>query len=209
VSVSFQDGVLPTALYHGTADAMLKDGPNNAMRNGNFGAAPSDTLGAVLLSSALYERRLIIKMDLTSIKSCSQVLAANLSLRVTGPSSDPMTIEAHRVTLPSYEDWTEGTGGVAAGVSWTTIDGAIPWTAAGGDFESTALASASFTLDTTVTLPLPTALVKTWILTPSSNDGVIIKSTDVSRERRAIVYSREYGVAASRPRLDIKYIKGP
>ena len=33
VSVSFQDGVLPTANYQGTADAMLKDGPNNALRN--------------------------------------------------------------------------------------------------------------------------------------------------------------------------------
>lgn len=209
VSVSFQDGVLPAALYHGTADAMLKDGPNNALRNGNFGAAQSDTLGAVLLSGALYERRLIVRMDLTSIKSCSKVIAANLSFHVIGPSSDVMTVEAHRVDLASYEDWIEGLGGLAAGVSWTTIDGGAPWTSAGGDFESTALASVSFTGDTTATLPLSTTLVKAWILTPASNDGVVIKTTDVSRERYAIVFSREYGVPAWRPRLDITYIKGP
>jgi len=209
VSVSFQDGVLPTGLYHGTADAMLKDGPNNALRNGNFGAASSDTLGAALLSGALYERRLIVRMDLASIKSCSQVLAANLSFHVIGPPSDVMAIEAHRVVLASYAHWIEGPGGLAAGVSWTTIDGGVPWTAAGGDFESTILSSASFTGDTTVTLPLSTTLVKAWILAPVSNDGVVIKTTDVSRERYAIVFSRENGVAAWRPRLDITYIKGP
>lgn len=209
VSVSFQDGVLPTASYQGTADAMLKDGPNNALRNGNFGAASSDTLGAVLLSSALYEHRLIVRMNLTSIKSCSQVLAATLSLHVIGPSSDAMTIEAHRVVLASYLDWIEGPGGLAAGVSWTTIDGGVPWTAAGGDFDSSVLVSASFTGDTTVTFPLSTTLVKAWILTPASNDGVVIKTTDASRERYAIVFSRENAVPAWRPRLDIRYIKGP
>ena len=209
VRVSFQDGVLPAAGYQGTANAMLKDGPNNALRNGNFGAAQSDTLGAVLLSSALYEHRLIVRMNLTSIKSCSQVLAANLSFHVIGPSSDAMTIEAHRVVLASYLDWIEGSGGVATGVSWTTIDGGVPWTAAGGDFESTVLASASFTGDTTVTFPLSTTLVKAWILMPASNDGVVIKTTDVSRERYAIVHMRENSVPGWRPRLDLTYIKGP
>ena len=209
VSVSFQDGVLPTAEYRGTADAVLKDGPNNALRNGNFGAAQSDTLGAVLLSSALYEHRLIVRMNLTSIRSCSLVLAANLSFHVIGPSSEVMTIESHRVDLASYADWIEGLGGLTAGVSWTTIDGGVPWTTGGGDFEGTALASVSFSGETTVTLPVPTTLVKAWILAPASNDGVVIKTTSISRERYAIVAARENGVPAWRPRLDITYIKGP
>ncbi|HEY5132944.1 MAG TPA: hypothetical protein VII85_04595, partial [Candidatus Krumholzibacteriaceae bacterium] len=77
------------------------------------------------------------------------------------------------------------------------------------DFESTVLASASFTGDTTVTFPLSTTLVKAWILMPASNDGVVIKTTDVSRERYAIVHMRENSVPGWRPRLDITYIKGP
>ncbi|HVO76462.1 MAG TPA: DNRLRE domain-containing protein [Candidatus Bathyarchaeia archaeon] len=207
VSVSFQDGVVPAG-YHGTADAIIKDGPNNALRNGNFGAAQSDTLGSVLLSTAFYERRLIIRMDLSSIKSCSKVLSATLSLRITGTPSSPMTIEAHTVTLANY-NWTEGVGGLAAGVSWTTIDGSIPWITAGGDFESADVSSAPFYGETTLLLALPPALVKEWILTPASNHGIIIKSTDVSDERYGTVLMRDDPVTAWRPRLDIRYVKGP
>jgi hypothetical protein len=187
VRASFQDGVLPEVFYHGTADAVLKNGPHNGLRNGNFGAAPSDTLGSVLLSSDFFERRLVIKMDLSSIKDCSQVLSASLSIRIAPTGNDPMTLEAHRIVLPDYSPWVEGFGGLAYGVSWMTIDGAAPWTAEGGDFDSS---------------------VKSWILRPASNHGVVVKTTDVSRELFAIVFLREFSTAARRPRLDVTYLKG-
>ena len=208
VRVSFQDGVLPAASYHGTADAMLKNGPSNGLRNGNFGAAPSDTLGSALLSSDFFERRLIIKMDLSSIKDCSQVLSAGLSIRIAPTASDAMTLEAHRVVLPDYNPWVEGFGGLARGVSWTTIDGAAPWTAEGGDFESASIDRKTVSSDTVVTFSLQPALVKSWILKPASNHGVVIKTTDISRELFAIVFLREFSTAARRPRLDVTYLKG-
>ena len=63
----FQDGVSPSASYHGTADAVLKNDPDAAtaerqLRNGSLRHARLR-----LLSTAFYERRLIIKMDISSI----------------------------------------------------------------------------------------------------------------------------------------------
>jgi hypothetical protein len=208
VRASFQDGVLPEVFYHGTADAVLKNGPHNGLRNGNFGAAPSDTLGSVLLSSDFFERRLVIKMDLSSIKDCSQVLSASLSIRIAPTGNDPMTLEAHRIVLPDYSPWVEGFGGLAYGVSWTTIDGAAPWTAEGGDFDSSVIDRKTVSSDAVVTFSLRPDLVKSWILRPASNHGVVVKTTDVSRELFAIVFLREFSTAARRPRLDVTYLKG-
>ena len=208
VRVSFQDGALPAASYRGTTDAVLKNGPNNGMRNGNFGAAPSDTVGSVLSSTDFFERRLIIRMDLSSIKSCSQVLSASLSIRLALGGSDTITFEAHQVILPDYNPWTEGFGGVAFGVSWTTIDGSAPWTAEGGDFDDAVIDRMTVTGDTVVVFSLRPSLVKSWILKPGSNHGVLIKTTDVPRELFAIVFLREFSTAARRPRLDVIYLKG-
>jgi hypothetical protein len=208
VRVSFQDGVLPTASYSGTADAVIKDGPNSAMNNGNFGAAPSDTLGSAAISAGFRERRLIIRTDLSSITSCSQVLSADLSLRIIPPAAGGMTLAAHLTVLSAWKQWVEGTGGPANGVSWTTIDGTDPWGVPGGDFEGAAFDQEAILVDSVVVFALPTAAVRNWILAPASNHGIIIRTTDPSLERYAIVCLREYGRADWRPRLDITYIEG-
>lgn len=210
VRVWFQDGVSPTASYQGTRDAILKDGPDDSFRNGNFGATPVDTLGSAELSTGFYERRLIVRMDLSSIKNCSQVLSARLSIRIVLPTGGSMTLEAHRVIRPDWNTWVEGFGGPAQGVSWTTVDGAAPWTAEGGDFEPVAFDRDTVSaLDTIATFSLSPALVKSWILKPQSNHGVIMRTTDVSRALFARAVLREYVDAAKRPRLDVAYIKGP
>lgn len=204
VQVSFQDGFLPGAAYDGTTDAVIKDGPSSELRNGNFGAADSDTLGTVATVVSLYERRLVIRFDLSSITSCSKVISAELAIRIAPLASGTMTLEAHRVT----KQWIEGTGGLADGVSWTTVDGADPWIAEGGDFNGTALDQIAVSNDTTATFSLAPIVVKSWILTPSSNYGVIIKTTDASMERYTVASLREYGTADRRPRLDVTYLKG-
>jgi hypothetical protein len=207
IRVAFQDGVSPSASYHGTADAVLKDDPDAAAANVNFGTAPSDTLGAVLLSTAFYERRFIVRMDISSITDCSAVVSARLSIRVTPPAPDSITLEAHLVNPSTYQ-WTEGFGGSANGVSWETIDGAVPWAPAGGNFYSSVIDERTVSRDSVVTFALSPALVMEWIQKPSSNHGVIIKTTDVSRARYAIVYQRESSGADRRPRLEIAYLPG-
>jgi hypothetical protein len=208
IRVAFQDGVSPSASYHGTADAVLKDDPSPAAANVNYGAVPSDTIGSVLLSSAFYERRLIVRMDITSITSCSVVIAARLSIHVAPPAPDSITLRVHLVNLPGWKQWTEGFGGPAGGVSWSTIDGSAPWTAAGGDFFGSAVDERTVSSDSIVTFSLSPALVLGWIQTPSSNHGVIIKTTDVSRARYATLFERETDIAARRPRLEIVYLPG-
>jgi len=208
VRVSFQDGSLPDASYHGTSDAILKDGPRIDWRNGNFGAVSSDTIGFAALSSGIFERRLIIMMDLSSIQNCSQVLSASLSIRIVPPVTDAMEIEVHRVMLADYVEWMEGFGGPAAGVSWTTIDGGVPWIAEGGDFDGAILDQKTVSNDTLVIFSLSPIVVRGWILKPDSNHGVIIKAADTSPQTHAIVFLSEYDAAAWRPRLDITYLRG-
>ncbi|MFA4947339.1 MAG: DNRLRE domain-containing protein [Candidatus Krumholzibacteriia bacterium] len=204
IRAAFQDGVSPSTSYHGTADAVLKNDPDSAAANANFGPAPSDTLGSVLLSTAFYERRLIVRMDISSITDCSEVVSARLSIHVTPPAPDSITLEAHLIN----KQWTEGFGGSATGVSWSTIDGAVSWTLGGGDFSGSVIDEQTVSSDSVVTFSLSPALVMEWIQHPSSNHGIIIKTTDVSRERYAIVFQREYSSAARRPRLEIAYLPG-
>ncbi len=208
IRVAFQDGVSPSASYRGTRDAVLKDDPDAGSEDVNFGSAPSDTLGAVPLSTAFYERRFIVRMDISSITDCSEVVSARLSIRVAPPAPDSITLEAHPINLPTWKQWTEGSGGPQNGVSWSTIDGAMPWTVAGGDFFSSVLDERTVSSDSVATFSLSPALVMEWIRSPSSNHGIVIKTTDVSRARYAIVFEREYSGASRRPRLEIVYLPG-
>jgi hypothetical protein len=208
IHIAFQDGVSPSVSYNGTADAVLKDDPDDGAANANFGTSPSDTLGSVLLSTAFYERRLIVRMDISSITNCSAVVSARLSIHVTPPAPDSLTLEARLINMPRWKQWTEGYGGPANGVSWGTIDGQDPWLSPGGDFFISSIGEKTVSNDSVVTFSLSPASVMEWIKTPSTNHGIIIKTTDVSRTRFAIVFQHEYGVAARRPRLEIAYRPG-
>lgn len=204
IRVAFQDGVSPSASYIGTRDAVIKDDPGAGSDNVNFGSAPSDTLGSVRLSTAFYERRLLVRMDLSSITDCSEVVSARLSIRVTPPAPESLTLEAHLIT----RQWIEGSGGSANGVSWSTIDGGAPWTLPGGDFYSSVLDERTVSSDSVVTFSLSPALVMEWIENPLSNRGIVIMTTDVSRSLYAIVFQRESTAAARRPRLELAYLPG-
>jgi len=206
--VAFQDGVSPAASYGGTEDAVLKDDPDPAAANVNYGSMPSDTLGAVPLSTAIYERRLIVRMDLTSITDCSEVVSARLVIRIAPLAPASMTLEAHAVNLSTWKRWTEGFGGSAAGVSWITIDGADPWQTQGGDYLSTILDARTVSSDSSVTFALSPALVEEWIRTPSSNHGIIIKTANAAGAAHTVVFQSEAGLAARRPRLEIAYLPG-
>jgi hypothetical protein len=208
IHIAFQDGVSPMVSYNGTADAVLKSDPDAAAANVNFGTAPSDTLGSVLLSTAFHERRLIIRMDISSITNCSAVVSARLSIHITPPAPDSMPLEAHLINMPNWKQWTEGYGGPANGVSWSTFNGQALWLSAGGDFFSAVIGEQTVSSDSVVTFSLSPASVMEWIKTPASNHGIIIKTTDVTRALSAIVFQREYGLAARRPRLEIAYRPG-
>jgi hypothetical protein len=207
LAVDFQDGVSPDASYAGTRDAILKDGPTGSFRDWNFGSVPCDTIGVVQLGYDLYERRLIVLMDLSWITGCSRVLRATLSIHVE-PQPDSLTLEAYQVLRPAGNSWVEGIGGPAAGVSWTTVDGGEPWTTPGGTVDPTPLDLETIADDSVFTFSLPPALVLVWIKQPSTNHGVIIASGDITTARFTTVFLRESTVARLRPRMEVVYTTG-
>ena len=154
------------------------------------------------------ERRLLVRMDLSGLSGCSAVIDARLSLRIESIAADSLVLEVFEVDVPdAYPGWAEGTGGLSAGVSWLTVDGAAPWTTEGGDYVIAALDTQTVRADSVVTFALPGWLVLGWIQQPSSNDGVIVKAADASREHFALMHLRESGDPALRPRLDLLYFK--
>jgi len=209
LEVAFQDGVHPYETYFGTRDAVIKDGPSPAFINGNFGAEPRDTLGVVRAGSGYYERRLLVRMDLSGLSGCSAVIDARLSLRIESDLADPLVLEVYEVEVPPANpaSWTEGTGELFAGVSWSTVDGTAPWVTAGGDYAIAMLDAQTVHADTAVTFALPGPLVLAWIKEPSTNHGVIIRARDTGDERYVLVHLRESSIAADRPKLELLYLK--
>ncbi len=211
VTVAFQDLVSPSIVYAGTSDAILKDGPATQFRNGNFGAVSSDTIGAVRLGSAVYSRRLILRMDLSSIKNCSRVIRATLTIHTTPPEHGSVLLGAFLVSSEASDAWIEGIGGLGAGVSWTTVDGGVPWKTEGGDFDRWRLDVESAATDTTYTFTLPAHAVLGWINDPRSNHGVIILSPGPATADTGswtTVFMREHQEARLHPRLEIAYVPG-
>lgn len=208
LTIAFQDRVSPNISYVGTTDAILKDGPTTGFRNGNFGVVPYDTIGVVQLGSSLYERRLIVKMSITMITNCSKVLRATLTIRVAPLAPDSLTLEAFRVLPAAVDTWTEGIGGLGAGVSWTTVDGGVPWTTQGGDCDPAPLDVKTVSADSVCTFNLPPQVVFGWIQNRETNHGVIVRSRDRQRAASTTVFTREYASTSFHPRLEIVYLSG-
>jgi hypothetical protein len=209
VTVQFQDGVHPDRYYFDTRDAILKDGPNSNIRNGNSGSVPIDTLGYVPLSSWYYERRLILRMDISLINSCTTVIDDSLFIGIVAGGPDTLHLEAYEVDLHwSFRDsWLEGIGGVGNGVSWLTIDGRSSWPAPGGDYFEPLLAETVVVADSVAAFSLPPALVYKWISNPYLNNGIIIKIREAAGVHYRRVHMRESSDPIGRPRLWIRYLQ--
>ncbi|UCF04182.1 MAG: hypothetical protein JSV33_09525 [bacterium] len=209
VLVSFRDGMSPYPEYFGTRDAVLKDGPISVLRDGNFGHVDFDTLGSVFLAQSYYERRMILRFDLTPVIGCLSVLEAKVSVHVKSDCTDQIVVEAYEVILPPgySESWPEGTGGIGGGISWLTIDGSAPWNHPGGDVTPILLDETTIQCDSVITLTLPNNLVFRWIESPQDNHGILIRTRNTAIESFRLLYLRESADAALRPMLWLKYLK--
>jgi hypothetical protein len=209
VTVVFRDGASPLPTYLGTSDAVIKDGPDYATRSGNYGTRPVDTLGVVEISGLLYEQRLLVRFDLTSITDCGTVVSALLTINVTPEDTNrTVWLDAWEVSVPpeTYpESWVEGF--LDVGVSWMYLDGVSEWTAPGGDVLEL-IDSREVKADTVVTFELDPARVQTWINIKWRNHGVLLRPRTSGEEAFLHAHMRESAAAALRPELYIKYIKG-
>jgi hypothetical protein len=207
-TIEFQDGRLPTFFYAGTRDAFLKDGPG--LNNVNFGHVSFDTVGSRLLTASYYESRFIIRMDVSLLTDCSEIVRAELFLHIDLPSADSLVFEAYEATVPQVlpGTWLEGLGGPMNGVDWLTVDGEIPWEEEGGDLVGAPFDSATVKRDSVMVFEIPSSLAFRWIEEPITNHGVVVRLVGTMPGEHIILNTRESAVSYKRPRLLIEYIPG-
>jgi len=207
-TIEFQDGVWPSSHWVGTNDAFLKDGP--VLDDYNFGPVNFDTVGSRLLTDRHYESRYIVRMDISSLTDCAEIVRAELHLHLSFPSADSLVFEAYEVTVPEVMPgtWLEGTGGPQGGVSWLTVDGTVPWDVDGGDLVGAPFDSATVTEDSIMSFEIPNALAFRWIEEPFSNHGIVVRLVSTMPGEHIVLHTRESLLLLARPRLLIEYIPG-
>ncbi|MEX2188999.1 MAG: lamin tail domain-containing protein [Pirellulales bacterium] len=198
VTIAFQDGVLPTPAYTGTADTWLQqtaptsthgaDGTIETDAEATGGNANSQTWG-------------LFRWDVSSIPAGATVESANLMFEVNNASNNAYDLYA------SLRPWSE------TQANWNEYAAGQPWGAAGGtgptDRGTTVVGSlvTGTTGQKTVTLNAAgVALVESWIANPANNHGLMLYNP--SNTDGVQIRSADYGTLASRPKLTISYSAG-
>ncbi len=207
--VAFQDQVAPYPSYLGTRDAAIKEPPS--LKTHNFGNAPFDTIGMVEGKEKFHQRRLILRMDLTYISSCSMVTDAFLHLSVAGGGEGNPLFAIYRATVPGGilpGSWTEGSGRPHEGVSWIYAGDAVQWNDPGGDYYSALMDTTTAGADSTITFSIPGAVISHWINYPHDNHGFLIVPAYTGSSAYRIIHLREWADPEDRPRLEFTYLEG-
>ncbi|HRU40169.1 MAG TPA: DNRLRE domain-containing protein, partial [Candidatus Goldiibacteriota bacterium] len=129
----------------------------------------------------------------------------------SGDSVGSNTYTAYAIS----RSWTEGTGacgggGIGVNVSWNNFDGTgNAWTAPGGDFSVSAASNAvpvtTVANGTEISFNLNTSMVQSWISSPSTNYGIIIKDSATTGDKWLRPCSSEIAGTAYRPKLTVNY----
>ena len=91
---------------------------------------------------------------------------------------------------------------------WNNRSSNTYWTNGGGDFDlNTMTSSASYDLpaDSTLTITLDPSVVQDWMLNPTNNNGLILRTFVTGSANYSEIYSSGAVVAANRPMLKIWY----
>jgi RHS repeat-associated protein len=146
--------------------------------------------------------RSLYKFDLSSIPGGASILNADLNLWMSSVSNDtPIQVDAHEITKP----WTEN------GATWNST-GSTTWTNNGGDYIATPIDSVSGIgnhLDLSFNLNWDiTSTVKKWSGTPSSNNGLLLKSSNESTDSYKKFISSDSANTEYTPMLAVTYYSG-
>lgn len=208
VTLIFEEGLNG---YQGFEDTSIYSESDNS--GGGFTGIFS---GTILRNP--FDRRALIRVDLTSIPSGTQVESVSLELVVdrSGESFGDVEYTLHSLT----KGWGEGNamnttlGGAGATAAngdatwnWNRLNVSM-WTAAGGDFESVASASALAGQAGAIATWSGAGLVadvQGWIDNPATNNGwIIVSALEGTLGRVKRFFSSESSEAAqSRPRLTV------
>ena len=166
-------------------------------------------------------RRAVIAFDIANAIPAGVIIESvelNLTLSKTRASSETVTL--HRLNT----DWGEGSsnasgeegGGAASQTGDATwihrFYNTEPWTAPGGDFESTAAASVvvaaagKYVWGSTESM---VANVQSWLDAPVNNFGWLIKGTESGSKTASRFNSKENSNISSRPVLRVTYTETP
>jgi hypothetical protein len=190
VTVSFQNGVAPSASYAGSTDATIKQ----ANATSNFGAAT--TCEADGDDGSGVDKSCLLAWSLSGIPAGSTVQSASITVRVTGSTANTYNVyELKRL-------WNEGQ------VSWNNAATGTPWATAGAlgatDRGSSVGTVTGSTGSKTITLNAAgIAMVQSWV-DGTSNSGVIVASA--SNTDGLDLASSEHGTTSYHPSLTITYL---
>src|SRR5687768_8453873 len=187
VTVSFQDGVAPTASYAGSRDTKIKSDAT-----GNHGTA------TLLEADGSPDYSVIMKWDITSIPAGSTITAASITINVTNVS--PNTYQFYKMHRP----WVE------TGATWAQYASGLNWQIAGAsgtsDRGSTALGTMTASTTGIKTFAMNAsgvAIVQEWLSTPGSNNGIIVQN--YANADGLDFDSSEIGTLGNRPKLTVTY----
>jgi hypothetical protein len=199
-------------------DNTLIEDPTGALSNGGDLGIFAGRVGATGLTRI---RRALVAFDLSAIPSGSTITNVELRLRLAQArmESGSRTMTVHKL----LGDWGEGTaddltlggggGAVARPGDATWLDqfnGSDPWTAPGGDFVS--LPSASLAIPpllgryyTFTSTPELVADVQSWVTSPQTNFGWMIRGDESVAQTARRFFSRDNTVVGDRPTVIIEY----
>ena len=194
VTVSFEDGVSPTAGYRGTRDTVI----SQYERRRNFGRDDELSVDGDDPSGTGRDRSILLKWKIDGIPSDAVVEEVSITVDVTNRSNS----RYYLMRLRRY--WIEGEA------SWESRRHGRDWSSGGADAsrdrdsEPLAIFTASKKGRRTIQLnPAGVALVQRWVSGDAPNDGFIIARS--SQGDGLDFRSREAKPDTGRPRLTITY----
>ena len=181
-----QDTTLSSARPTLTHDTIDDAGPKNWLSVGNNSATYGDTRAA-------------LKFPALGIPTTARVLDAKVRLWSTQTAQD--TAGAIYELRPLTRDFDEATA------TWVKANATANWTAQGGDFGAVAADTGAKTNDPARHDWSITSLAQSWVTTPASQQGVVLKMADeVASQERTLFLSSEGTEQRLRPRIVVTYI---
>lgn len=185
-------------------NSIYSDFPNNSNGAGDLFAGRIQSGDGV--------RRALLQFDLDEVPAGSQIIDATLSLTVNMTTTGSFDFSLHRL----LRDWGEagsfgtGTGGPAQTGDATWSNAFHPgdaWSAAGGDFVSSASATTAVGAlgQYQWTSPQLADDVQQWLDNPDQNHGWILLGNEATPSAKRI-HSSESGNSGARPALTIHYL---
>ena len=191
---SFQDELAPDTSYGGTRDAYIREASSNTPH----GLETSLQVDGDEPQGSGTDMDILLAWDIGSIPAGATVVAAEMELEVTNPSTGSYSCYALR------RDWDESE------VTWNQAAASSAWgapgAAAGSDRDASVLCTVTAGIAGPLTVPLNAAgiaAVQAWVDDPAGNHGLVIGNPNTSDG--ADFHSRESTTKMARPRLNVTY----